>query len=112
MLVVAILETLALAHLWISSGPVLLSKPSDDRKWIAQVAMTRDFPYLSVQGYLEVREVLTGRLHQRHFLVARDVFDDVATEVHSLEWRGQTIVLDIDRTHYEGPKEYEVTPDR
>ncbi len=105
---VVVLETLALAHLWLASGPVLVSEPNSDKQLIAQVAMTRDFPYLSVQAYLEVRASGTGALRQRYFLLARDEFQDLAKEVRSLEWRGDSIMLDIDSAHYSGPTLFQV----
>jgi hypothetical protein len=107
-LALLILETLALTHIWLSRGPVLLSEPSHDRRLLAQVMMKREFPYLSVQAYLEVRESATGRLHQQYLLLVRDQFQDLVNEIRSLEWRDNVIALDVESVHYTGPKAYDV----
>ena len=93
--------------MWLSNGFVLFSELSEDKSLVAQVATRRDFPYLSVQGYLDIRDALTGKVREHVFLVARDVPQDVAQEIRGVEWRGNTVVLDVEG-HYSGPKVFEV----
>jgi hypothetical protein len=64
---------------------------------VAQVAMRRDFPYLSVDAYLVIRGGNTGHVAKRNFLVARDAFADLMLEVRSLSWNDGAIDLDIQR---------------
>jgi hypothetical protein len=104
-----VVESLALAHVWLSDGPVLLSEPNDSKQVIAQVVMRRDFPYLSTQAYLEIRAADSGALRQRHFLLARDAFQDLASEIRSLEWRDGTVALDIRSSHYSGSGLFDVS---
>ena len=104
--VVAVTEAILLLHIWLSKEIVVLSALSPDRKLIAQISATRDFPYLTVDGYLVVREALTGRRTKREFLVATDAFDDITREVRSVSWKGSSIVVDVDRTHYSGSGEF------
>ena len=101
-------ESLVLVHAWLSSGFVLFSELSLDKSLVAQVSIRRDFPYLSVQGYLDIRDALTGEVRKHVFLVARDVPQDVAQEIHSVAWRGNAVLLDVEGVHYSGPKEFEV----
>ena len=104
--IVAATEVILLLHIWLSKEIVVLSALSPDKKLIAQISATRDFPYLNVDGYLVVRQALTGRITKTEFLVARDTFDDITTEVRSVSWKGSSIVVDIDRTHYSGSGEF------
>src|SRR5262245_53724675 len=101
-------ESFVLAHLWLSSGFVLVSELNEDKTLVAQVVTRRDFPYLSVQGYLDIRDALTGKVREHFFLVARDVPQDVAQEVRSVEWRGNTVVLDVEGIHYAGPNSFAI----
>jgi len=107
--VIALLEAGVLAHLWLSQGPVLLSQPNGSRQFIGQVVTRRDFPYLSVQAYLEVRASGNGALRQRHFLLAGDQFQDLADEIRSLEWREDSIALDIQSAQYSGPPTFVIS---
>ena len=101
-------ESLVLAHVWLSSRFVLFSELSEGQSLVAQVTIRRDFPYLSVQGYLDIRDALSGDIREHIFLVARDVPNDVAQEIRSVEWRGGTVVLDVEGVHYNGPNVFEI----
>ncbi|MFL6604737.1 MAG: hypothetical protein ACJ8R9_25850 [Steroidobacteraceae bacterium] len=107
-IVVAVFETLLLLHLWLSQEIVLISVPSPDKAFVAQVAMRRDFPYLSVDVYLVIRGGNTGHVAKRNFLVARDAFADLMLEVRSLSWNDGAIDLDIQSHNYSGPKHFQV----
>jgi hypothetical protein len=105
---VAVLETLLLLHLWLSTENVLISAPSPDKKFIAQVAMSRDFPYLSVDVYLVIRGGDTGGVVSHTFLLARDALPDLMLEIRSLSWNNGAIDLDIQSPNYFGPKHFAV----
>jgi hypothetical protein len=104
--IVAVVEAVLLLHLWLAREAVVISKPSNDRKLIAQVVATRDFPYLSVQAYLVIRDTERGNVRQEAFLIARDVLQDVVMEVHSVSWSGTTVTLDIESPNYSGPRNF------
>jgi hypothetical protein len=50
--IAAAAEAMLLLHIWLSKEIVVLSALSPDRKFIGQISATRDFPYLTVDGYL------------------------------------------------------------
>jgi hypothetical protein len=105
-LIVALVEALALLHLWFTQDIVLISEPSPDNKYIAQVVMTREFPYIGVEAYLVIRDASSGHVDQKHFLSSRDVLLDVVIEIHSLGWSDGVVNLDIESAHYSGPKTF------
>jgi hypothetical protein len=104
--IAALIEAAILLHVWISAENVTISAVSSDKKLIGQIVAAREFPYLSVQGYLVVRDGRTGRTNKRNLLIVRDTFSDVVAEVHSLTWNGASITIDVDRSHYSGPSTF------
>jgi len=102
----AAVEALVLLHLWLSKELVIISAPSPDKSRIAQIWAAREFPYLSVQSYLAVRDAATGRMRMKHLLVVRDEFADITTAVNSLSWRGSSVIVDVDKSYYSGPTEF------
>lgn len=57
-------------------------------------------------GDLVFRDADTDELLASYTLVACDTRQEVLSEVHSLQWRGEPVHLDIDPVRYEGTGEY------
>jgi hypothetical protein len=107
-LVIVLIESLALLHIWMAKEIVLISQPSGDERHIAQIVGKRAFPYITVDAYLIVRDVGSGDVVQKHFINSRDVLLDIVMETHSVNWDGNTIRLDIEDAHYSGEKAFSV----
>ena len=97
-------EAALLLHWWISQDVVVVSQPSPDQSRFAQVVATKDFPYLSEQAYLLVRDGHDGQVRQKILLDARDDFREVVDEFPSLSWETNSILLKVAGSHYTGPK--------
>jgi hypothetical protein len=100
-------EAAVIVGLLLGRERVLLSDLSPDRTMTAQVVAQRDFPYLSVQGYLVIQSVDTPGLKTSHFLVARDTTSDVIREVRNVQWEGSSVKIEVAGIHYAGPTTFD-----
>lgn len=104
--IIAAIEALFLLHRWMLDERVVLSVPDDTRMLVAQVVARREFPYISSRAYLVILDAEQGRSKQQTFLMARDVLQDIVTEVRSIRWEGSVVHLDIDSPNGSAPKEF------
>jgi len=105
---VLLLLAFAIFHFWMASEVVVISQPSLNKQHIAQIMMKREFPYFSVQSYLVIRNSSNGSLIEKHFLMARDEYQDIVKEISALKWEGEEILVNIQSSHYSGPSKFQV----
>jgi hypothetical protein len=93
-------------HLQMSRPTVVFAQPSGDRQLIANVVGRRNFPYLSVNAYIEVVDGYTGNRKDRRFLAAFDALNDISLKIHSISWKNHTVRLDVVGQQLNEPAEY------
>jgi hypothetical protein len=97
---------------WTPSALTIRSTYSPGGAYLAQVEMTRGFPYLVVNAHLTVRRVMDGELVLRQALTALDVYSDGLDQIHGIRWTdAHTVVVDMDSPNFKGHREFPVERD-
>jgi hypothetical protein len=95
---------------WTPGALTIRSTYSPGGAYMAQVEMTRGFPYLVVNAHLAVRRVVDGKLVLRDALTALDAFSDGLYQIHGVRWTddAHTVVVDMDSPNFKGHREFQV----
>jgi len=101
-LVVAFVSFVLLTHLEISQDHIYLAIRSDDGRFIARIVKRRPFPYLSIDSLLQVQTLTDNEVKRVQLLTNRDE-GDLESEIQSLHWEGEFIVIQAAGRLYTGP---------